>query len=291
LKVAAAITGLAVGEYLKTAANEYVKVTALADSGLTLTITRNGAPCGLTQAAAAAAAAGETVTLYEGGIDNDDTSLKIYPALTGLDVNEYVKTEAGEYLAVSAISTASSISTLTISRNAAPLGLTQGAAAAAVAGEDVTLAAMNDDGFHPNDSTGANLAQAKLGAGVSASELECGCAHTCIRTSAGSTKCWGLNSKGQLGQASTDNLGDQGGEMASNLAAINWGTGRTVTDIAAGSAHTCALLDNDQVKCVGYGGEGALGYEATADKGKANQNSGNNVPPVDLGTGKSICPL
>ena len=49
LKVAAAITGLAVGEYLKTAANEYVKVTALADSGLTLTITRNGAPCGLTQ--------------------------------------------------------------------------------------------------------------------------------------------------------------------------------------------------------------------------------------------------
>ena len=49
LKVAAAITGLAVGEYLKTAANEYVKVTALADSGKTLTITRNGAPCGLTQ--------------------------------------------------------------------------------------------------------------------------------------------------------------------------------------------------------------------------------------------------
>ena len=47
--MAAAITGLAVGEYLKTAANEYVRVTALADSGLTLMITRNGAPCGLTQ--------------------------------------------------------------------------------------------------------------------------------------------------------------------------------------------------------------------------------------------------
>lgn len=64
-----------------------------------------------------------------------------------------------------------------------------------------------------------------------------------------------------------------------------------MTAIAAGSAHTCALLDNDQVKCVGYGGEGALGYEATTDKGTAGGNTGNNVPAIDLGTGKSICPL
>ena len=107
--------------------------------------------------------AGETVALYQGGIDNDDTTLKIHPPLSGLDVNEYVKTESGEYLAVSGISTVNSVSTLTISRSAAPLGLTQGTAAAAAAGEDVTLAAMNDDGFHPNDSTGANLAGAPLG--------------------------------------------------------------------------------------------------------------------------------
>jgi hypothetical protein len=61
-------------------------------------------------------------------------------------------------------------------------------------------------------------------------------------------------------------------------------------DIAPGSTHTCALLDNDQVKCVGYGGEGALGYEDTEDKGTAAGNSGNNLPKVDLGTGQSICP-
>ena len=164
LKLEAAIGTLDVGEYLKTEANEYLKVTAKADSDLTLTIERDGNPCGLTQkGSAAAAAAGETVTLYEGGIDNDDTTLKIHPPLTGLDVNEYVKTESGEYLAVSAISTVNSVSTLTVSRSAAPLGLTQGSAAAAAAGEDVTLAAMNDDGFHPNDSTGANLAAAPLG--------------------------------------------------------------------------------------------------------------------------------
>ena len=52
-----------------------------------------------------------------------------------------------------------------------------------------------------------------IGTGVAASKLKVGCAHTCMQTSAGSTKCWGLNSKGQLGQGSTSNVGDQGGEM------------------------------------------------------------------------------
>lgn len=52
------------------------------------------------------------------------------------------------------------------------------------------------------------------GTSVSAAELECGCGHTCIKTSTGSTKCWGLNSKGQLGQGSTGNVGDDANEMA-----------------------------------------------------------------------------
>jgi alpha-tubulin suppressor-like RCC1 family protein len=36
--------------------------------------------------------------------------------------------------------------------------------------------------------------------------------------------------------------------------------GGTVIQIAAGLAHTCALLTNGAVRCWGYGSHGRLGY-------------------------------
>jgi hypothetical protein len=74
LRLVAMMDNLAVGEYIKTAAGEYMKILALADNGKTLTVERKsdgcascGSPPGLTQREAAApAVAGETVTLAEG---------------------------------------------------------------------------------------------------------------------------------------------------------------------------------------------------------------------------------
>jgi hypothetical protein len=69
LKIATAIPNLAANEFIQ-AGTEYMKVTALADSGKTLTVVRNQNPAGLTSAGAATHAGGETVTLISGSITN-----------------------------------------------------------------------------------------------------------------------------------------------------------------------------------------------------------------------------
>ena len=42
--------------------------------------------------------------------------------------------------------------------------------------------------------------------------------------------------------------------------------GRTAKAITAGDLHTCAILDDDTVRCWGYGGNGQLGYGNTAQR-------------------------
>ena len=64
----------------------------------------------------------------------------------------------------------------------------------------------------------------------------------------GQVKCWGYNFYGQLGQGNTNRLGDGPNEMGDNLAPIQLGSGRTATAITASYSHSCALLDNGQVK-------------------------------------------
>lgn len=92
---------------------------------------------------------------------------------------------------------------------------------------------------------------------------------------------------------------------AANIPIINWGkfsgSDHTVSEIAAGGDHTCALLDNAKVKCFGKGNKGALGVH-NGKLGSTPETVGYDYPScldtvgakcgyVDLGTGKSICPL
>jgi len=61
-------------------------------------------------------------------------------------------------------------------------------------------------------------------------------------------------------------MGDGPGEMA-QLTGINLGTGRTATAIAAGFYHSCAKLDNGNVKCWGINNYGQLGIDNTTTMG------------------------
>ena len=51
--------------------------------------------------------------------------------------------------------------------------------------------------------------------------------------------------------AETNNRGDVAGEMADSLQTVNLGAGRTAQAITTGYEHTCAILDNSQVECLG----------------------------------------
>lgn len=88
------------------------------------------------------------------------------------------------------------------------------------------------------------------------------------------------------------NKGDDAGEMGDALRFIELGAGRSVKEFALGNFHACAVLDNDQLKCWGYGLVGSTGLETVEDKGDDPKEMGDNLPAVDLGDGlsaKKVC--
>jgi alpha-tubulin suppressor-like RCC1 family protein len=75
--------------------------------------------------------------------------------------------------------------------------------------------------------------------------------------------------------------------MGDNLTAVDLGTGRTATAIAAGYQHTCAILDNESIKCWGANASGQLGLGHTNNLGDGLNQMGDNLTAVDLGTGRT----
>ena len=134
---------------------------------------------------------------------------------------------------------------------------------------------------------GGNLPVIDLGTGRTATAVAAGDDHTCAILDNATVKCWGLNEAGQLGLGDTATRGDGANEMGDNLPAVDLGTGRTATAIATGEDHTCALLDNGSVKCWGRNSAGQLGQGDEAARGDSANEMGDNLPAVDLGTGRT----
>ena len=115
-------------------------------------------------------------------------------------------------------------------------------------------------------------------------------AHACVigtEETASRFKCFGSNSRGQLGYEDSNSRGDQDGEMGYDLDFINLGLGRHAVQATAGLSHTCVLLDNQQVKCFGNNDEGQLGYGDTQTRGNSDGDMG-NLDFVDFGTGRTV---
>ncbi|MFK7871822.1 MAG: hypothetical protein AB8C84_01445 [Oligoflexales bacterium] len=134
---------------------------------------------------------------------------------------------------------------------------------------------------------GDSLASVNLGTARTAVDIASGLQHHCAILDNGKVKCWGRNNAGQLGIGSTNNIGDGAGEMGDSLAYAELGTGRTATKIVAGFLHTCAVLDNSDMKCWGYGPHGAVGQEIDSQTGDAASEMGDNLAAIDLGTGRT----
>jgi alpha-tubulin suppressor-like RCC1 family protein len=90
-----------------------------------------------------------------------------------------------------------------------------------------------------------------------ARSIAVGGSHTCAVLATGEVRCWGFNTYGQLGLGNMNSYGDD--EVPAEVAIVNVGDGGVV-QIAAGEAHTCALLATRNVRCWGQGANGRLGY-------------------------------
>ncbi|MEM7158980.1 MAG: hypothetical protein AAF799_39445 [Myxococcota bacterium] len=91
--------------------------------------------------------------------------------------------------------------------------------------------------------------------------------HVCGRSGMG-VKCWGYAGAGSLGYGNTENLGDD--ELLTTLPDVDVGT--QVSQMSAGSIHTCILNPVGLVKCWGRNRYGSLGY------GDMHKTGDNEVP-------------
>ncbi len=89
-----------------------------------------------------------------------------------------------------------------------------------------------------------------LSAGSGVTAIAAGYGHTCAIVQGG-VQCWGYNNLRQLGITATTNI-------STPVWVSGLGAGSGVTAIAAGSYHTCAVVDN-LAQCWGYNTSGQLG--------------------------------
>ena len=78
-------------------------------------------------------------------------------------------------------------------------------------------------------------------------------------------KCWGYNSKGQLGIGNSNSKGQSPNHMGNYISSsvglpfVDLGTNLVAKSVSVGNKHTCVTLTSGKVKCWGEGGDGRLG--------------------------------
>jgi Regulator of chromosome condensation (RCC1) repeat len=116
--------------------------------------------------------------------------------------------------------------------------------------------------------------------------LAVGRTHNCVILDDHKVKCWGDNASGQLGYGDQIDRGTVPATMGDNLPTVDLGTGRTAKRLTAGRYATCAILDDDEVKCWGVGFLVGPDSNATGEVGDQPGEMGDNLPPINLGAGR-----
>ena len=155
-------------------------------------------------------------------------------------------------------------------------------------------------------STGNALLVTDFGDLFTPVQLTAGSAHACALSSSQEIKCWGQNSQGQLGQGhSTPQIGGVAADMGmcalclfsndkprhfvfllflgDDLFAVDLGDTFTPVEVRASGDSTCALSDDDRVRCWGRNDYGQLGLWHTTSVGTDASHMGDNLYDIDLG--------
>ena len=153
--------------------------------------------------------------------------------------------------------------------------LTIPAAPASAAPDDIKVAVMGAIGTRTERATMPyDLPDSDALTGKTVTAISAGGNHTCVIAS-GAAYCWGYNYYGALGNGSTTNSNIPVAVTSTGVLA-----GKTVTAIAAGSNHTCAIASGSAY-CWGYNANGELGNAS---------NTNSNVPVALTGplSGKTV---
>jgi len=134
---------------------------------------------------------------------------------------------------------------------------------------------------------GNNLPEVDLGPGRTVKQLGLGQGSSCAVLDDSSLKCWGRNDYGILGLGDSAERGRTPGTMGANLPTVDLGPGQKAVSVCAGIYLTCVQLDSGKVKCWGNGGDGSPGLGDNVTRGAMPGEMGANLPPVDLGPGRT----
>jgi alpha-tubulin suppressor-like RCC1 family protein len=129
---------------------------------------------------------------------------------------------------------------------------------------------------------GDSLPAISLGTGFSALRAYAGNRMTCIESTTGAVKCFGLGSSGQLLRGSTTTIGDAAAEMGNNLVAASFGTGFTVSQLSINWYGGCAITSTKRIKCWGNAANGRLlNASTTLHLGDVAGEIGDSLPFIN----------
>ena len=138
------------------------------------------------------------------------------------------------------------------------------------------------------EEMGDHLSTVDLGEGRIARAIVASYNYTCVLLDDGGIKCWGDNYYGQLGLGDINTRGDDPYEMGDQLPYVDLGQNRLAKAITAGKNHTCAILDNDHLKCWGINNLGQLGLGNKRSYGDSPDEMGDHLLAVNLGEGRTV---
>ena len=139
-----------------------------------------------------------------------------------------------------------------------------------------TVTAIGDSPTDSGDGSGHHISPAS-----NYVKIDAGPSHTCAIDVNGDLRCWGSDARGQLGDGGTIHDATTYTSAPSSTP-VDLGPGRTAVSVSVGYHHTCAILDNGDLKCWGWDLWGALG-----DGGTTHDNDTYTTAPstpVDLST-------
>jgi alpha-tubulin suppressor-like RCC1 family protein len=143
-----------------------------------------------------------------------------------------------------------------------------GTAVVISAGGSTSCAALSDDSLKcwgkgstgqigngaSSPSNGLPVYVSLVPASFTVAHIEIGATHSCAISVAGAAWCWGEFTNGRLGTTASSNA-----ITPTATASL----GATASEVAAGGAHTCALLTNGAITCFGNNNTGQLGQALT----------------------------